>query len=253
MPADTPKKNRNWPKSLLPPPPDFSIDKNDVDEFNSILLSEMYSWTKFYRLNVFEQEIFWLLELSAIFADGARARFRYIHSNMTEELASFLEEKDITSISLLVTQYFRKIHPENKIEFIEKRKPAKKFIREALARLKALKSPDNVRIDFPGSRWLRFRYSKSDLDFSFQNREDINIGDYVYVLDFDKHYNKGGVSMIRGFKGKVLGKKERHVGQVDFYNLFMENDVVERVHEDSILTEKQIQHLKVNNPTPVSP
>ena len=59
--------------------------------------------------------------------------------------------------------------------------------------------------------------------------------------------------MIRGFKGKVLGKKERHVGQVDFYNLFMENDVVERVHEDSILTEKQIQHLKVNNPTPVSP
>ena len=118
LPADTPKKNRNWPKSLLPPPPDFSIDKNDVDEFNSILLSEMYSWTKFYRLNVFEQEIFWLLELSAIFADGARARFRYIHSNMTEELASFLEEKDITSISLLVTQYFRKVHPENKIEFI---------------------------------------------------------------------------------------------------------------------------------------
>ena len=58
-------------------------------------------------------------------------------------------------------------------------------------------------------------------------------------------------SLIRCFKGKVLGKKIRN-GRVAFYSLLMENYVVERVHEDSIMTKMQVEDLVTSSDVTVT-
>lgn len=235
LPSDIPKKNKRWPKPYHPSPIDLSIDQCEIQDFNSVLLNEMHTWTQFLHLNDIEREILWLIELSHTFVAGndARGRFKYIQSNMTKQLATFAQEKKVHSSNQLVKKYFKTIPPTSKVEFITKRKSAKKAILKTLTRLKALQNPTKVHISCVRSRWLRFRYHNSERNPALEHG-DIKRGDYVYVMDFE--------SLIRCFKGKVLGKKIRN-GRVAFYSLLMENYVVERVHEDSIMTKMQVEDL----------
>lgn len=175
-----------------------------------------------------------MVELSDIFKQEEETKLDYVKRHMSSELAEFIGKQRIQSCNQLV----REILTLNvvKVEFIFKRRKAKKMLLQKINHLRALlkDGAEHLSDMFASKRWLRFKKDGNARRISF------NHNDVVYVAELVNY--SGEEPSIKCYQGRVSGAKIAKE-KVAFYYVHFENSIIDKVHEDSLLTKHEFEQL----------
>ena len=223
------------------------LTKNERRVFENILIEEMHLWTTFIHLDEKEREVLWLVELSEIFKQEEETKLDYVKKHSSSQLADFIEERKIVSCNQLVREIWTPDdvgdevrdnvtnRADMKVEFMLKRIRAKKSILQKINHLRALLKigASYQSAMFASKRWIRFqRVGNRTIRFK---KDDV-----IYVAEVVNY--DGEEPSMRCYQGRVSGVKIVEE-QVAYYHVYFENSTIDKVHEESVLSNDEYQEL----------